>query len=80
MLARFLIFIVILPIALGYKLGMQQKQSMSMIRYWVTKWKTKYEPNELIRFEEVEQQKEIRFEQKIRMKRNLKFHERGEKY
>ncbi|HBO5951766.1 TPA: hypothetical protein L4613_006192 [Pseudomonas aeruginosa] len=72
-IARFLILIIIVPLALGYKLGMQQRESMSMIRYWIIKWKTKYEPNEMIRFEEVEQDKEIRFEQKIRMKRHFKY-------
>ncbi|CAK6481414.1 PrgI family protein [Peribacillus castrilensis] len=77
-LARVMIICVIIPCFLGYMIGIKREEEMNIVRYWYVKMKTKYEPAELIRFEEVEQSKTIHFQQKIRMKRHVPISKRGE--
>lgn len=74
-IARVMVVCIIIPGFLGYMIGMKVKEEMNIIRYWYVKWQTKYEPAELIRFEEIEQSKTIHFQQKISVKHRVK---RGE--
>lgn len=67
--ARFVVVSLILPSFLGYLIGGQTKENMNILRYYYIKRRTRQEPKEMIRFEEVEQTKMIHIKGEIRLQR-----------
>ncbi|MCQ6288114.1 MULTISPECIES: PrgI family mobile element protein [Bacillus cereus group] len=68
--ARFVVLNIILPSFFGYLIGGQTRENMNILRYYYIKRRTKQEPKEMIRFEEVEQTKMIYVKGKIRLQRS----------
>ena len=66
-----MIFLFVLPLVAGYLLGQAKKDRMNIVQNIILRIKTKYEPNELIGFQEVEKADTYSINERIRWKRHV---------
>lgn len=69
---RLVVFNLMIPVAVAYFLGSKEMEKMNFLRYIILWFSTKYEPSQIIAFEEVEATKRIKIKQRIRMKRSVR--------